>query len=116
MVYKVSHRHLWNILEKDNDVQEEVYQEDDSADLRFICEQPDMDLLTFWHTNADAEVVTIQENIGGQSDVGQDEFICEDVEEDDTLVDYDSEGSIHSSYMEDDEQNEHISHDNDNSD
>lgn len=38
-------------------------------------------------------------------------LICEDVEEDDTLADYDSEGSIHSSDMEDDEDNEHISDD-----
>ena len=63
----------------------------------------------------DAEIVTIQENIRGQSDVGQDEFICEDVEENDTLVDYDSEGSIHSSDIEDDEENEHISDDNNDS-
>ena len=115
-MYKISHHHLWDILEKDNNVQEEVYQEDDSADLRFTCEQPDMDLLTFQHMDTDAKIVTIQKNIRGQSDVGQDEFICEDVKEDDTLADYDSEGSIHSSDMEDDEENEHISNDNDDSD
>ena len=115
-MYKVSHHHLWDISKKDNDVQEEVYQEDDSADLRFTCKQPDMDLLTFWHTDTDTEIVIIQENIRGQSDVDQDEFICEDVEEDDTLANYDSEGSIHSSDIEDDEENEHISDDNDDSD
>ena len=116
VVYKVSHRHLWDILEKDNDVREEVYQEDDSTDLRFTCEQLNMDLLTFRHMDTDAKIVTIQENIRGQSDVSQDGFICEYVEEDDTLADYDSEGSIHSSDMEDDEENEHISDDNDDSD
>ena len=47
-MYKVSHHHLWDILEKDDNIQEEVYQENDSADLWFTCEQPDIDLITFW--------------------------------------------------------------------
>ena len=59
VVYKVSHHYLWDILEKDNDVQEEVYQEDDSADLWFTCEQPNIDLITFWHADAGVEIVTI---------------------------------------------------------
>ena len=115
-MYKVSHHHLWDILEKDGDVHKEVYREDDSTDLRFTCEQLHMDLITFWHMDIDAKIVIIQENIRGQSDVSQDEFICEDVEGGDTLTDYDGEGSIHSSDIEDDEEDEHISDDSDDSD
>ena len=75
-----------------------------------------MDLIIFQHTDIDAEIAIIQGNKRGQSDVGQDNFICKDVEEDETLADYDSEGSIHSFDIEDDEENKHINDDNNDSD
>lgn len=119
VVYKVNHRHLWDIPEKDEDAEEEVYQENDSVDLRFTCEEPDIDLIQLRRTDIDAIEVTISESIGDQGVADQDDFICDDIEEDETIAVYDSEGSINSDDsddMEDVEEHEHIADDRDDSD
>ena len=67
----------------------------------------------------DAIEVTINESIGGQGATDQDDFICDDIEEDETMAIYDTEGSINSddtNDMEDVEENEHIVDDSDDSD
>ena len=85
MIYKVNHRHLWDIPEKKEDANKEVYQENDSLDLRFTYEEPDIDLIQLWHTDIDAIEVTISESISSQGAADQDNFICDDIEKDETM-------------------------------
>ena len=115
VVYKVNHRHLWDFPEQDKDVQDEVYQQNKSADLHFTCQQPDMDLITFERTDIDGETVTSQANKDDQRDDVSDDFVTDDIEEDETLADYDNAESIQSDDMDDDEEDEHIDEDNDDS-
>ena len=77
MVYKVNHRHLWDIPEKEEDAEEEVYQENDSLDIRFTYEEPDTYLIQLRRTDIDAIKVTISESISGQGATDQDDFICD---------------------------------------
>ena len=119
VVYKVNHHHLWDIPKKEEDAEEEVYQENDLVDLRFTCEEPDIDLIQLWRTDIDAIEVTISKSIGGQGAADQDDFIYDDIKEDETMAVYDNEGSINSddSYdMKDVEENKQIIDDSDDSD
>ena len=115
VVYKVNHHHLWDFPEQDKDIQDEVYQQHESADLRFTFEQPDMDLITFEWTDIDGEIVTSQAKKDNQRDYVSDNFVTDDIEEDETLADYDSAESIQSDDIDDDEEDEHIDEDNDDS-
>ena len=57
--------------------------------------------------------------VGGQGAGDQDDFICDDIEEDETMAVYDTEGSINSDDsddMKDVEENENIADDSDDSD
>ena len=63
-----------------------------------------------------AIVVTIKERVGGQGVGDQDDFIYDNIDEDETLAVYDTEGSINSADdMEDVEKDEHIADDSDDS-
>ena len=65
--------------------------------------------------NIDGEIVIIQANKDDQSDAVSDDFVTDDIKEDETLADYDSVESIQSDDMGDDEEDGHIDKDNDDS-
>ena len=114
-MYKVNHHHLWDFFEQDKDVQDKVYQQNESADFRFTYEQPDMDLITFEWMDIDGEIVTSQANKDNQRDDASVDFVIDDIKEDETLADYDSIESTQSDDIEDDEEDEHVDEDNDDS-
>ncbi|KAL6323438.1 hypothetical protein AAG906_039008 [Vitis piasezkii] len=101
VVQKVQHRHLWDILEVDSNIEvdanfdetnkDDAYQENESCDIEWSFELDDQ-LERFDHINVNLEV--INNNIlcmGDRDDDGDDDFICDDIiEEEDIIVDNDN--------------------------
>ena len=82
-------------------------------------EEPDIGLIQLRRTDIDVIEVIISESIEGQGAADQDDFIYDDIDEDETMAVYDSEGSINSDDSDDMkavEENEHITDDSDGND
>ena len=100
VVQKVQHRHLWDILEVDSNIEvdanfdetnkDDAYQENESCDIEWSFELDDQ-LERFDRINVNPEV--INNNIlcmGDRNDDGDDDFICDDIIEEDIIVDNDN--------------------------
>ena len=108
VVQKVYHRHLWDIPENSNDIEElenlseqindDAYQEDISSNIRFIFEQ-EIDLQTEQVNRPNVELTEVDKDVYEAAKANSD--IIEDYEEE--IFDFSSESSEEEPIVSDDD-------------
>ncbi|RVW49583.1 hypothetical protein CK203_076745 [Vitis vinifera] len=106
VVQKVNHRHMWDVPERDTNIEideevcggsdEEAYQDNESHELNWFVEQDDgFEFQRSDRLNIDPEVVNDNVLILENMNDNDDNFICDDIEEEDeTLDDYANENEM----------------------